>query len=427
MNQEVIKQLIREQEPIRLPDNWVPRTLWNRFEPLLTNNQIIIIKGMRRCGKSTFMQWVRSKQEANHFYFNFDDDRLVNFTIEDFQTLLLLLIELVGPANIVFFDEIQNISGWEKFIRRLHDQRYKIYLTGSNARVFSRELGTHLTGRYISMEMYPYAFSEYLIAKHCAISSYEIVTTEDKATIKSHFNHYCQVGGIPDYVCFEQPEYLSDLYESILYRDVVVRHGIVKEQALKSLSYYLASNVGKNISYNKLKNLLKLASATTVSDYCHFLEMSYLCFFISRYSASLKVQAHYGKKVYLIDHALAQRIGFRISEDQGRMLENIVFLELKRRNYEVYFHQENKECDFVVKESHGITQAIQVVVHLEHEEVKKREFDGLKEAMSMYQLKSGLILTENTEYTEGNISVMPVWKWLLSDPTLTHKTAHKNL
>src|SRR3990167_5163175 len=127
MNQEVIKQLIREQEPIRLPDNWVPRTLWNRFEPLLTNNQIIIIKGMRRCGKSTFMQWVRSKQEANHFYFNFDDDRLVNFTIEDFQTLLLLLIELVGPANIVFFDEIQNISGWEKFIRRLHDQRYKIY------------------------------------------------------------------------------------------------------------------------------------------------------------------------------------------------------------------------------------------------------------------------------------------------------------
>lgn len=202
---------------------------------------------MRRCGKSTFMQWVRSKQQNPHFYFNFDDDRLVTFTMADFQILLALFIELLGPAKTVFFDEIQNIAGWEKFVRRLHDQNYKIYLTGSNARLFSRELGIHLTGRYIALEMYPYSFAEYLAAKQYAVNNKEIVTTEDKATVKSLFNRYYQMGGIPDYIRFEQPEYLNDLYESILYRDIVVRHGIVKEQALKSLVYYLASNIGKDI------------------------------------------------------------------------------------------------------------------------------------------------------------------------------------
>lgn len=412
-NQQVITQIIREQQPIRLPDELIQRVIWHEIAPLRQNNQIIVIKGMRRCGKSTVMQWMRSQEKNPHFYFNFDDDRLADFTIADFQTLLELLIELIGPAKIVFFDEIQNIPGWEKFIRRLHDQGYKIYLTGSNARLFSRELGTHLTGRTISIEMYPYSFSEYLDAKKIVFTKQKNDTTEEKSLLKSHFNQYVKMGGIPDYIRFEQPEYLSDLYESILYRDIIVRHNIGKEQALKSLVYYLASNIGKEVSYNKLKSLLKLASATTVSDYCYFIETSYLCFFVNQYSASLKVQAHYGKKEYFIDQGLAQKIGFRISEDQGRMLENIVFLELKRRKFEIYFHKATKECDFLVKEAHKITQAIQVAVYLDNEDTKRREFDGLKEAMNIHHLKNGLILTENTEFQEDNITVMPIWKWLL--------------
>lgn len=412
-NQELIKQIIQEQQALRLPDPLILRNIWKQFEPLQANKQIIIIKGLRRCGKSTFMEWVRSQQKEPHFYFNFDDDRLVNFSVADFQLLLDLLIELLGPAKLVFFDEIQNIEGWEKFIRRLHDHGYKIYLTGSNARLFSRELGTHLTGRYIALEMYPYSFSEFLAAKQYKLDPKKIFSSENKAEIKRLFNEYIKIGGIPDYVRFEQPEYLSDLYESILYRDIVVRNGILKEQALKSLGYYLASNIGKDISYNKLKNLLKIPSATTVSDYCYFLEMSYLCFFTNRYSPSLKVQAHYGKKEYFIDHALASKVGFRSSEDYGRMLENIVFLELKRRNYEIYFHKENKECDFIIKEAHKVTQAIQVTTHLDNEDLKKREFDGLKEAIHHYKLQSGLILTENTEFQEDNVNVMPIWKWLL--------------
>ena len=415
MNHQLIKQLIQEQQPIRLPDNHVIRSLWDKFESLQLNTQIIIIKGMRRTGKSTFIQYARSQQTLAHFYFNFDDDRLVGFSIHDFQLLLETFIEMMGPAKTIFFDEIQNIPGGEKFVRRLHDQQYKIYLTGSNAQLFSHELGTHLTGRYIGLEMFPYSFKEYLTTLGYTYDAMRIFTTEDRAYLKSVFNRYYEIGGIPDYVRFEQPEYLQDLYDSILYRDIIVRHGVGKEQALKLLVYYLASHVGKDVSFNKLKTMLKLASATTVSDYCYYLEMSYLCFFISRYSPSLKVQVHYGKKEYFIDHALAKKIGFRISEDRGRLLENIVFLELKRRGHDIYFHRENKECDFVIKQNNVIIQAIQVTTEFDSPETEKREFDGLQEAMSSYGLATGLILTENTEIQRDNISVIPVWKWLLED------------
>lgn len=413
MNHQLIKQLIQEQQPIKLPPDHVIRSLWENFEPLQHNSQIIIIKGMRRSGKSTFIQYARSLQSSPHFYFNFDDDRLIEFTVSDFQSLLETFIELLGPAKTVFFDEIQNIAGWEKFVRRLHDHQYKIYLTGSNARLFSQELGTHLTGRYIALEMYPFSFQEYLRRYKYVIDPSRVYTTEDKAYLKSLFNDYYQTGGIPDYVRFEQPSYLTDLYDSILYRDIIVRYNIGKEHALKTLVYYLASHVGKDVSFNKLKVLLKLASATTVSDYCYYLETSYLCFFISRYSASLKVQAHYGKKEYFIDHALAKKIGFRVPEDRGRLLENIVFLELKRRGYEIYFHKESKECDFLIKKDNLIIQAIQVTTQLDSAETEKRELEGLQEAMQHYELATGLILTENTEDQRDNIIILPIWKWLL--------------
>lgn len=414
MNSQLIKQIIQEQQSILLPQPHVVRTVWQKLFALQDNTQIIIIKGMRRCGKSTLLHYARLQQKEPHFYFNFDDDRLVEFTVKDFQLLLETLIELLGSAKIAYFDEIQNISGWEVFIRRLHDQGYKIYLTGSNAHLFSRELGTHLTGRYIAMEMYPYSFSEYLAAVHFQFDEARQFTTENKATIKRIFNDYYLTGGIPDYVRFSQHDYLRDLYDGILYRDIMVRYGLTKELALKTLIYYLASNISKELSFNKLKDLLNLSNAATVADYCYYLEASYLCFLVNRYSPSLKRQAHYGKKIYLIDHALAQQVGFRHTEDRGRMLENIVFLELKRRGEEIYYHRDKKECDFLVKRQHQITAAIQVTSHIDDAALRQREIAGLKEAMLQYQLSSGLILTEDTTETiDDNIKVMPIWQWLL--------------
>ena len=384
MNQSLLRQLIQEQQPVRLPADLVIRDVWAKFQSFESNNQIIIIKGLRRSGKSTLLQLARSLQKEPHFYFNFDDDRLVNFTVADFQSLLEQLIEFQGSAKVVYFDEIQNIAGWECFVRRLHDQNYKIYLTGSNAQLFSQELGTRLTGRYLTLEIYPYSFQEFLRAKRYEVPWDRLDTTENKSQLKRLFNQYFSLGGIPDYLRFEQPEYLSDLYESILYRDIIVRHKIGKEQALKSLVYYLASHVGKDISFNRLKNIINLASASTVADYCYYLETSYLCFFVPRYHASLTVQSHYGKKEYFIDHALARKVGFRSSEDQGRLLENIVFIELKRRGAEVFFHKDQKECDFLIQQDHKIVQAIQVTVHLDHEETRQREWSSPKFAVNSH-------------------------------------------
>jgi predicted AAA+ superfamily ATPase len=421
MNRELIKQVVLEQRAVQLPASFAVRTILSHLETLRQNPHIIILKGMRRCGKSTVMHYLRSQLNERYFYLNFDDDRLINFTVEDFQTLLEIFIELYGNQQTIFFDEIQNISGWERFVRRLHETGYKVYLTGSNAHLFSHELGTHLTGRYIALELFPFSFHEFLTYKHYKTRDASVYTTVEKADLMRLFHEYEKVGGIPDYVQFSQPEYLKDLYDSILYRDIIVRYGIDKEDAMKSLGYYLASHVGKEVSFNQLKIFLNLASATTDSDYCSYLENSYLSFFIHRYDHSLKKQRHYGKKQYFVDTALADKIGFRFSEDKGRFLENIVFLELKRRGFKIYYHQAKKECDFLVVRDRQIVQGIQVTAHLESIDVQQREFDGIEEAMSLYQLNEGLILTESTEKTqtitqngiEKTIHILPIWKWLL--------------
>lgn len=181
---------------------------------------------------------------------------------------------------------------------------------------------------------------------------------------------------------------------------------------------YLASNVSKEITYNSLRSLLGVGSANTVADYCEYLQESFLCFFINRYDFSLKKQLHFAKKIYFIDQAVAQVVGFRISEDRGRILENIVFLELKRRYKNIYFHRQQRECDFLIKEGLHITMAIQVCVQLNSDTTRQRELEGLIEALNMYNLKEGYIITENEETTEKiehfTIHVIPIWKWLLN-------------
>jgi len=187
---------------------------------------------------------------------------------------------------------------------------------------------------------------------------------------------------------------------------------------LQEVVYYFASNIGKEFSYTKLGKIVGISSPHTIANYCNYLEQCYLCFFVNRYSHSLKKQIQYNKKCYMIDPAIIRITGFRISEDRGRLLENIVFLHLKRLGKEVYFHKDQKECDFVLREGNHIVEAIQVTAHLSNEEIKKREISGLVEAMKAYNLQKGLILTENEhdliEVDGIQIIVTPIWKWLLS-------------
>jgi predicted AAA+ superfamily ATPase len=424
ISREILKQIILDQRA-RQSDSHVLREALPRVQEWLENKQIIIVTGLRRCGKSTFMKQIRELLKEVDFCINFEDERLIGFTVQDFQALLEVFIELFGAQKTIYFDEIQNIEDWERFVRRLHDEGYKIYITGSNAHLLSKELGTHLTGRYLSLEMYPYSFREYNIDCNHEASDSTLFDTTQRALHKKWFNEYLTQGGLPEYLQNKDTHYLIMLYENILYRDIISRYNIPHEKPLKELALYLANNIGKSLSYNSLRKMLGLASGTTVAQYCQYLENSYLFFFINRYDDSLKRQMLAPKKSYIIDNAMAQVLGFRTSHDAGRFLENTVFLELKRRDVgEIYYHQGAKECDFILRKGRNITQAIQVCLHLNDQETAEREYAGLLEAMQAYGLDSGLILVEDENRTESitvegkkfQITIQPVWEWMTMKP-----------
>lgn len=311
-------------------------------------------------------------------------------------------------------------------MRRLHDFRKKVCLTGSSARLLSRELGTHLTGRYLQATLYPFSFAEFLRLKPLAVKHEDFFTTTGRAQLKQALSEYFETGGLPEYAKSGNKEYLRALYESILYRDVLVRHKITNEKVMKELVLYAFSNIGKQVSFNKLKGMLGLKSATTVKEYFHYLENSYLVFLLSKFSPSLQKNLYANKKIYLIDNGFAGVLGFRLSEDYGRFLENLVFVELLRRAQEVFYFQEKHECDFVVKAENEIRQALQVCYEI-NQDNEDRELNGLLEAMEACRLSEGLLLTYDQEgektIRNKKIHILPVWKWLLED-SVTSAAAH---
>ncbi|MBI3508708.1 MAG: ATP-binding protein [Chlamydiia bacterium] len=413
MKKEILKQIIADQRVYKPPKDFFARTLTQEIHRFAKDPNIIILSGIRRSGKSTIQ---RALQQGDCF-FNFDDERLIQFRVEDFQLLLEVFVELFGDQPTFYFDEVQNIKGWERFVRRLYEQGKKIYITGSNATLLSKELGTHLTGRYIQFEVYPLSFQEIVQHKMPEISSKKALSTSDRALVQRHFTDYFQTGGIPDYVKFGKIEYLQDLLEGILYRDIIARYKLKNEKDLREVAYYLSSNIGKPFSYTSLGESVGINSPHTIRKYCGYLEQCYLFFCVNRYSDSLSKQMQGPKKCYMIDSALIRITGFRVSEDRGRILENIVFLHLKMQSKEIYFHKNQKECDFLIRQGRRIIQAIQVTTHLSEPDTKEREIAGLLEAMKTYRLKEGLILTESEEdfiQIEGMaISILPIWKWLL--------------
>ncbi len=417
MERDTLRQVIADQQEYKPPKNFFDRALTDTILRFVDDPSILIISGIRRSGKSTIQRLLQLELAKSDYYLNFDDERLVRFQVDDFQMLLEVFIEQFGEQSTFYFDEIQNIAGWERFIRRLYEQGKKVYITGSNANLLSKELGTHLTGRYVQFEVYPLSFQEILRHKYPEAFTKKALTTNDIGMIQHHFVNYCKNGGIPEYVKYEKTEYLRDLFEGILYRDIITRHKINDEKPIREVVYYLASNIGKEFSYTKIGSMVGISTPHTITNYCSYLEQCYLFFFVSRYSHSLKKQIQYNKKCYMIDPALIRTVGFRVSEDKRRLLENIVFLHLRMQTKEIYFHKDKKECDFILREGNQIVQAIQVATSLHDAEVKTREMSGLIEAMSAYNLREGLILTENEQDTiemDGfRIEIMPIWKWLI--------------
>ena len=359
---------------------------------------------------------IRSCYKKSDFYLNFDDDRLVSFDIKDFQILLESFIELYGDQKVVFFDEIQNIVGWERFVRRLHDNGYKVFITGSNARMLSKELGTHLTGRYIQIELYPFSFAEF--ARFKKIDIKDLYGTRQKVSLHKLLLQYLKIGGIPEFIKTGEKDYLKALYEGLIYRDILTRNRLINEKQIKDLVYFLVSNVGKDATYSSLGKIIGVKHTQTVKEYLQMFENAYLTFQINKYDPSLKRQNYTPKKMYIIDNALAFQLGFSFSQNKGRSLENLIFIELKRRGKDIFYYKGKKECDFVLRENLDIVSAIQVTVSLQDPVARQREIGGLLEAVKTFGLKKGIIITEDVYekfIIDGvEIKVIPSWLWLLT-------------
>jgi len=384
-------------------------------EIIKSKNQrfIKIISGIRRSGKSTILRQL--KEKFGGVYVNFDDERFIHFKVEDFQKLYELSLEIFGKNKYFYFDEIQNVSGWERFVRRISESGENVFVTGSNATMLSKELGTHLTGRFIMFKVYPFSFREFLKLKG-EDDSYS--STDEKARIKRLFSKYLVLGGLPEYLETNNTDYLRSLFESILYRDIIVRYKLTSEKALKELIYFAANNLSKEISFNSIKKTLGFGSTTTVSDYFSYMEDTYLFFLLTKYKYSVKKQIQSGKKLYIIDNALSKQLGFSFSGNYGKLLENLVLIELKRRGKEIFYFQENRECDFVIRERGKIKKAIQVCYELSDTN-REREVNGLLEAMETFKINEGLILTYDDEeeilLDKKKIVIKPVWKWVLEN------------
>ncbi len=407
-----LEELILDQrEHFQAKDPGVQRAI--DFDRYKAHDQIVIISGVRRCGKSTLLRQFAETYDE-YYYINFDDERLIEFEVSSFSLLMVIFQKLQPNVKTIFMDEIQNIAGWERFVRRIHDEGYKIYLTGSNARLLSSELGTHLTGRYAKIELYPFSFPELLRFREIMIAP---LTSTKKADLLRIFDAYLEQGGFPEFLTFGDPEYLKRTYDDILYRDIIARFGIREVKSFKQLVQYIFTNTSKEASYHALKNAVDIKSAMSVREYIRYLEDAYLVFELYRYDPSLKRQYAAQKKMYVIDNGMRNTVSFRFSGDSGRLLENLVFTDLKRRGASIYFFHKTGECDFILEEQDRPVLAIQVSYEL-NDTNRNREFDGLREAMRSLNISQGLILTYNQEESpvagaEGIIQVIPVWRWLL--------------
>jgi len=355
------------------------------------SSHALIISGIRRCGKSTLLHQLLKKKHPNAYYLNFEDPRLYEFELNDFTRLDELITD--RESEVLFFDEIQVVEGWERYIRQKLDEGFKLVITGSNASLLSSELGSKLTGRHITKELFPFSWNEF-----CEFRSLD----DSKDALKK----YIEIGGFPDYVKTEDDDILHQLFEDILVRDIAVRFGVRDVKTLQRLALYLVSNVGNLVTGNKLRSLFGIGATSTVMEYFSYLEQTWLMHFIPKFSYSVRKQSVNPRKVYAIDTGLINVNSKSFSGDHGRILENLVFLHLRRKLREIYYFSEKGECDFVTFDKGNVNEVIQVCYELNPDNLD-RELNGLFEALSFFELDKGFILTQSqTDYfkREGKVA-----------------------
>jgi predicted AAA+ superfamily ATPase len=390
-----------EQQEFRLTkkDTGLKRELIPAIKSLASH--ALIISGIRRCGKSTLLlQMMQSLNYSNILFLNFDTPQLYGFNTGDFARLDKIIDK--RKSSFLFFDEIQLIEGWEMYIRQKLDEDFKVIATGSNAHMLSQELGSRLTGRHITQELFPFSYSEFLAFTETTASANSLLA-------------YLKQGGFPEYLKTGDEEQLNMLYDDILVRDIVARYGIKDAIGLKRLANYLLANIGNRITATKLKQPLSVGATSTVLNWLSHLELSYLFGFLPMFSYSSKAQLINPRKVYAIDTGLVDVLSLSKTEDKGRKLENMVYLHLKRQYNELYYFHNKGECDFVAFKNGKLKALIQVCLVLTPDNMD-REVNGLLEAMKFFQVEKGVIVTfadlDRIEINGACIKVIPAFEFL---------------
>ncbi|OGY55466.1 MAG: hypothetical protein A2912_01540 [Candidatus Buchananbacteria bacterium RIFCSPLOWO2_01_FULL_40_23b] len=396
----------------------------NEEKKLQRSSRLIqVVAGVRRCGKSVLIY--QALQGKKYGYVNFDDDRLLHVKPND---VLAGLYQIYGKEmNVIFLDEIQNLDQWELFVNRLHRAGFAVFLTGSNAKLLAKEMATHLTGRHRTIELFPFSFREYLEVHNF---KGDVETTAGRSELLHYFKEFVSQGGFPEVVMGkeEQISYLRELYQKIIERDIVGRYHVSYVKTLKEIARTVMSNPGRLLSYGKIRRQFGLGSDHTVKNYVSYLTETYLLMSLSKFSFKPVEIEKSEKKLYCIDTGMSRAVGVQSGRDEGHLVENVVAIELFRRqsssaDVEMYYWKNTlqEEVDFVIRERGKITQLIQVCVSLEKEDTKQREIRALLKASKDLRCKNLSIITldsggeEEVEWfgIKGKIKYIPIWKWLL--------------
>lgn len=412
-------------------ESGVPRQITGEISDYLDSPEVIVLKGVRRSGKSTIMFQVmnalmaRGISSKSILYINFEEPFFAEHRRTDvFERLFNAYREEINPTGrvYVFLDEVQEIPMWEKWVRTKADlKEAKIFVTGSSSKLLGTEFSTLLTGRNISFTVFPLAFREFLSFKGFDDFSDPVRLLKHKPLVKNLLREYMQFGGFPEVVLRERPEakekLLKQYFEDILYKDVAWRYQIRDIATLKNIALLCMANISNLFSYNKIKNALGVP-LDVVRSYSGYMGEAYLIKEVLKHSFKVKEQLRNPKKIYAVDMGLRNAVSYRFSEDLGRIAENIVAVELMRQERDIYYYKNKGEVDFLVRKGIGIETLLQVcMTGGENEETLQRELDAMKEGMENMEAETGILITEDLEkeflFGKKRVTAIPLWKWLL--------------
>lgn len=404
-----------------LSKSYVERERTAEAQKHIENDLIKVVTGPRRAGKSVFSLLLL--KEKPFVYLNFDEESLIK--VKDHNEILKEIISVYGETKFLLFDEIQNIADWELFANSLHRQGYNLLLTGSNARLLSKELATSLTGRHVPIEILPFSFREFLKAKQFNYSGDELKVLEIKGKLLNYLGIFMINGGFPELVVkdLDPKGYLDTLLDSLLFKDIVKRYHLRFPQKIYDLLLYLINNPCSEISYQRLSRTLGFNSAMTLEKYLGYLEEAYLVFTLGRFSFKTGERLRSPKKIFVVDNGYVAAKAVSFSPNYGKLMENLVFTELVKKgskpNRDLFYYKtrNQKEVDFALKEGVKITKLIQVCHDYSNVDTQQREVKSLVEASGELNCDDLTIITwdqAGEETFKGKkIILMPLWQWLI--------------